>query len=83
MPPPADGGGPVEQSTGHEAGSEPWWPSAYGPEDQIGMLNEISAADIVQAARLVRQGRIFDLSHTLDENVPAFPGRASSSSTMT
>lgn len=55
---------------------EPWWPSRYGPNDQIGMLNEISPFKIVAAARLVRAGRIYDLSHILDEKVPAFPGRS-------
>jgi kynurenine formamidase len=54
---------------------QPWWPSRYGAEDQIGSLNEITPAQIVAAARLVRQGRIFDLGRVLDSNVPHFPGR--------
>lgn len=54
----------------------PWWPSKYGQDDQIGTLNEIMPAKVVEAARLVREGRIFDLSHPLDQHVPAFPGRS-------
>ena len=54
---------------------ETWWPSPYGPDDQIGMLNEITPRKVVEAARLVRQGRVYDLAHILDEQVPAFPGR--------
>jgi hypothetical protein len=54
---------------------QPWWPSRYGAEDQIGSLNEITPAQIVAAARLVRQGRVFDLGRVLDSNVPHFPGR--------
>ncbi|MCG3211219.1 MAG: hypothetical protein FOGNACKC_04858 [Anaerolineae bacterium] len=50
-------------------------PSPYGPDDQIGMLNEITPLKVVEAARLVRQGRVYDLAHVLDEKVPAFPGR--------
>ena len=53
----------------------PWWPSRYGADDQIGSLNEISAAAIVAAARLVRQGKVFDLGRILDSTVPHFPGR--------
>ncbi len=52
-----------------------WWPSPYGAEDQIGMLNEITPTKVVEAARLVQQGRVYDLGRVLDEKVPAFPGR--------
>jgi kynurenine formamidase len=54
---------------------ETWQPSPYGPDDQIGMLNEITPLKVVQAARLVQHGRVYDLAHILDEKVPAFPGR--------
>jgi kynurenine formamidase len=54
---------------------EVWWPSRYGPDDQAGALNEITPDGVVRAAGLVRTGRVHDLAHVLDENVPAFPGR--------
>jgi kynurenine formamidase len=31
--------------------------------------------DVRRAVTLVREGRVFDLAHVLDEHVPAFPGR--------
>jgi kynurenine formamidase len=40
------------------------------------MLNEITPLKVAQAARLVKEGRVYDLSHILDEKVPAFPGRS-------
>jgi kynurenine formamidase len=49
--------------------------SKYGPDDEAGALNEITADGIVAAARLVRTGRVFDLAHVLHAEVPAFPGR--------
>ncbi|HET6869985.1 MAG TPA: cyclase family protein [Solirubrobacteraceae bacterium] len=52
-----------------------WWPSPFGPEDQLGMLNHITDATRAQALRLVRSGRLYDLGRVLDENTPAFPGR--------
>jgi kynurenine formamidase len=55
--------------------SDQWWPSRYGADDQIGALNEISPEAILRAVTHVRSGRTFDLSHVLDEHVPAFPGR--------
>jgi kynurenine formamidase len=52
-----------------------WWPSSFGPDDQIGMLNHIDDAKRAAALGLVRTGRMYDLAHVLDENVPVFPGR--------
>jgi len=60
-----------------------WWPSSYGPDDQIGMLNEVRPHKVVKAARLVEQGHVYDLGHILDENVPAFPGRSFRQSLVT
>jgi kynurenine formamidase len=56
--------------------TETWWPSRYGADDQAGALNEITPEAVVRAAALVRQGRVFDLAHVLDEHVPVFPGRS-------
>ena len=58
-----------------DTGTDTWWPSRHGADDQAGALNEISAESVVSAARLVRQGRSYDLAHVLHHDVPAFPGR--------
>jgi kynurenine formamidase len=55
--------------------AEAWWPSEFGEDDQLGMLNHIDAAKRRQALGLVRQGRLYDLGRILDETVPVFPGR--------
>lgn len=55
--------------------SEPWWPSRYGAEDELGSLNEVTPAKVIAAARLVRTGAVYDLGRTLDANVPRFEGR--------
>lgn len=60
-----------------------WWPSPYGAQDQIGMLNEITPAKTAAAARLVQRGRVYDLAHILDEEAPAFPGRSFRQSLVT
>ncbi|MDQ3876413.1 MAG: cyclase family protein [Actinomycetota bacterium] len=52
-----------------------WWPSRFGADDQLGMLNHIDDAKRRAAIGLVRDGRLYDLGHVLDENVPVFPGR--------
>ncbi len=53
-----------------------WWPSPFGEDDQLGMLNHIDDAKRLQALASVREGRVYDLGHVLDEHVPVFPGRA-------
>jgi kynurenine formamidase len=52
-----------------------WWPSPFGRDDQLGMLNHITDATRAAALRLVRSGRLYDLGRVLDDAVPAFPGR--------
>src|SRR4051794_35341982 len=52
-----------------------WWPSPFGPDDELGMLNHITDATRAAALRLVRAGRLYDLGRVLDDHVPAFPGR--------
>ena len=42
-----------------------WWPSRYGADDQAGALNEITSEGVAAAARLVRRGAVYDLSHVL------------------
>jgi kynurenine formamidase len=42
---------------------------------EAGALAALTADGVVRATRLVHEGRVFDLAHVLDENVPAFPGR--------
>jgi kynurenine formamidase len=52
-----------------------WWPSPFGAEDQLGMLNHVTDAKRRDAMALVREGRLYDLGHVLDESCPVFPGR--------
>ena len=52
-----------------------WWPSPFGPDDELGMLNHVDDAKRRDALALVREGRLFDLGRVLDETVPVFPGR--------
>ena len=55
--------------------TERWWPSPFGPDDQLGMLNHVDERKRREALGLVRHGRLYDLGRVLDENVPVFPGR--------
>ncbi len=63
------------QAAAADNGTSGWWPSRYGADDQAGALNEITPAKVLEAVRLVRLGRVYDLAHVLHEDIPAFPGR--------
>jgi kynurenine formamidase len=52
-----------------------WWPSPFGADDQLGMLNHVTDAKRLRALASVRQGRLYDLGRVLDETIPVFPGR--------
>ena len=63
-------------TTGVTRMNDEWWPSRYGPDDQAGALNEITADSVRSAVSLVRRGQVYDLAHVLDEHIPVFPGRS-------
>src|SRR3977135_328622 len=42
----------------------------WGADDEIGTLNNISPQDIVNAARLIRKGKVFSLALNFDTNRP-------------
>jgi kynurenine formamidase len=69
----------MTEATAHASapaqGDERWWPSPFGADDQLGMLNHIDGAKRRSALGLVHEGRLYDLGHVLDETVPVFPGR--------
>ena len=52
-----------------------WWPSPFGADDQLGMLNHVDETKRREALGLVREGRLYDLGRVLDERIPVFPGR--------
>jgi kynurenine formamidase len=52
-----------------------WWPSAFGADDELGMLNHVTDAKRLEALASVREGRLYDLGRVLDERIPVFPGR--------
>lgn len=49
---------------------EQWYPSEYGEDDVLGTLNEIDANKILRSARLVREGKVIDLSHEIFNGMP-------------
>lgn len=54
----------------------PWWPHPiWGPADQAGASNWITAEKVLQSVTLVKTGRVYELGHPYDRGMPMFGKR--------
>lgn len=51
-------------------------PSKWGAADEIGAANLVTPASVMQAIKLVKQGKTHPLGIVIDSNTPAFPPRS-------
>ena len=52
-----------------------WWPSEWGPEDERGATNRITPQRVLEAARLITEGKIYSLGRTYEFGMPLFGNR--------
>lgn len=52
-----------------------WWPSEWGPKDQRGALNRITPQKILQAAALIKEGKIYQLGRVYEPGMPRLDNR--------
>jgi len=57
------------------AAGEDWFPSRFGAEDTLGAVNFLTPAQVVEAAKLVTQGKTYALGVPTGPDTPAYPGR--------
>ncbi len=57
------------------AEEDPWYPSKWGADDQIGAANYMTPEMVVAAAGLVTQGRVYSLGIEVSRDTPAYPPR--------
>lgn len=53
-----------------------WYPSAYGANDEIGAANLLTQDVVLQAMKLVKQGKTLPLAVPVDKNLPAYRHRS-------
>ena len=53
-----------------------WFPSKYGPTDEIGAANLLTPAVTLEAVKLVRTGKVYPLAVPIDKDLPAFRHRS-------
>jgi len=63
-----------------QAGSQtreqgPWWPSAWGADDEAGASNRITADVVKRAAGLVKTGKVYDIGQVYERGMPLFGER--------
>jgi kynurenine formamidase len=54
---------------------KPWWPSEWGAEDEKGASNRLTPERVLEAARLIREGKVYSLGRTYEPGMPSFGNR--------
>lgn len=57
------------------AADEAWFPSRWGAADEIGALNNVTPARVLEAATLVKTGKVYSLAIETSSKTPGFPPR--------
>ena len=52
-----------------------WWPSKWGADDQAAASNYMTPQKAIEAAALIRTGKVYSLGRTYEAGMPLFPGR--------
>ncbi len=65
---------PVRADAQTPVGSR-WWPSEWGPDDQRGAVNRLSSMNVLEAARLITTGTVYQLGRVYETGMPLFGDR--------
>jgi kynurenine formamidase len=57
--------------------------SKWGPDDQIGALNNVTSANVLDAAKLIKKGKSIRMGIETNSKTPAFPPRTFSLTVLT
>ena len=60
---------------GNNPVDEPWWPSEFGANDEMGASQYITPQKRIEAAKLVKQGKMALLGMPYSNAMPLVPGR--------
>ena len=71
----------AQSAAAQDGGMQKWvkgkgWGWVWGPDDEVGALNEMTDASRLAALRLVTQGRAYDLGLPYDRNSYRWPGHS-------
>ncbi len=66
---------PISSAAAQESMHQPWWPSRWGADDEAGSTNHITPAKVLDAIKLIQDGRIFKLGRDYEAGIPFFGAR--------
>ena len=52
-----------------------WWPGPFGAGDEVGASQRVTPAKVLEAIRLIKTGRIFQLGRIVEAGIPNFGNR--------
>ncbi len=64
--------------TGAASAQSNWYPSKWGPNDELGAANYLTPKLALDAAKLVKTGKTYSLGITVNTSTPAYPPRTCS-----
>ena len=67
---------PAQAQAGDTPIGAKWWPSRWGAEDQAGASNHITAEKILDALKLVKTGKAYEMGRVYESSMPKFGERA-------
>lgn len=62
--------------------AQDWRESPWGPDDEAGAANHITPESVLQAAKLIKTGKTYNLGIVVDSSTPAFAPRSLSVSVL-
>ena len=69
------GGSSEPAAAAEESPLGKWWPSEWGPEDEIGASHRMTPTKVLEAASLIQKGNIYRLGMTIEAGIPLFGAR--------
>jgi kynurenine formamidase len=67
--------GQAEAQTFNNPIANKWWPSPWGEKDQRGANNRMTPQKVMQAAALIKRGKVYQLGRVLEKGIPLFGER--------
>ena len=63
-------------AAGAKLSADKWWPSKWGATDEAGASNHITPAKVLDAVKLIRDGKVYRLGRVYEYGMPLFGQRA-------